>query len=198
MNAPTVKTVMTNLAKDLGISFNQNLYLFAPLEKGLIGQVSLENLEHNDYAILMSVTLYLHNYQCNVIYSTFSNHAGIWTKGLQIGVTQLYESYGLDANTNPVEPPESPLAMYKMVQNLVSTDRVLNLTEDVLLFDLPSETTQQSHTCPVQTSTPAREDTRSYHSYTPGLSSDKVPTGKKSATPATRSDSVEISTRLGT
>ena len=107
-----------------------------------------------------------------------------------MGVTQLYESYGLDANTNPVEPPESPLAMYKMVQNrstnvqtLVSTDRVLNLTEDVLLFDLPSETTQQSHTCPVQTSTPAREDTRSYHSYTPGLSSDKVPTGKKSATP---------------
>ena len=57
MNVPPVKTVTTNLAKDLGISFNQNLYLFAPLGKGLIGQVSLEDLEHNDYAVLMSVAL---------------------------------------------------------------------------------------------------------------------------------------------
>ena len=76
----------------------QHLYIFALLGKKLIGHVSLEDQEHKDYAILMLVALYLHNYQCNMIHSTFSIHAGIWTKGLQMAVTQLYvESYGLDA-----------------------------------------------------------------------------------------------------
>ena len=128
-----------------------------------------------------------------MIHSTFSIHAGIWTKGLRMAVTQLYESYGLDANTyveTPVELPESPSGHVQNgsestnVQMLVPTDCVLNLT-DVLPLDLPLDTTQQSHTSPVQTSTLAREGTRSYHSYTPGLSSDKVVTSKKSVIPAT-------------
>lgn len=77
-------------------------------------------------------------------------------------VTQLYESYRLDANKyveTPVEPPESSNDHVQNgsestnVQTLVS-----NLTEDVLPLDLLLDTTQQSHTSLVQTISLARED----------------------------------------
>ena len=48
-----------------------------------------------------------------------------------------------------VEPPESPNGHMQNgsestnVQTLVPTDRVLNLTEDVLPLDFPLDTTQQ-------------------------------------------------------
>ena len=83
-----------------------------------------------------------------------------------------------------MEPPESPngdvqnCSELTNVQTFVPTDRVLNLTKDVL----PLNITHQNHTSPVQTSTPAREDPKF---YIPGLSSDKVVTSKKSATPVT-------------
>ena len=55
-----------------------------------------------------------------------------------------------------MEPPDSPDGHTQngsestIVQTLVPTDCVLNLTEDVLPLDLPLDTTQQSHTSPVQ------------------------------------------------
>ena len=93
-----------------------------------------------------------------------------------MAVTQLYKSYGLDANTFvevQVDPPESPNGDVKNgsdstdVQTFVPTDRVQNLTEDVLPLDITH------HNSPVQTKTPARKHPKSSQ------------TSKKSATPAT-------------
>ena len=92
-----------------------------------------------------------------------------------MAVTQLYESYGLDANTFvevQVDPPESPNGDVKNgsdltdVQTFIPTNRVLNLTEDVLPLDITH------HNSPVQTKTPAGKHPKSQ-------------TSKKSATPAT-------------
>ena len=92
-----------------------------------------------------------------------------------MAVTQLYKSYGLDANTFvevQVDPPESPNGDVKNgsdstdVQTFVPTDRVQNLTKDVFPLDITH------HNSPVQTSTLAtREDPKSSQ------------TSKKSATP---------------
>ena len=93
-----------------------------------------------------------------------------------MAVTQLYESYGLDANTFveiQVDPPERPKGDVQNgsdltdVQTFVPTDRVQNLTEDVVPLDITH------HDSPVQTSTPARKHPKSSQ------------TSKKSATPAT-------------